>query len=355
MIAVIADDLSGAAELAGAALLHGLRAEVQTQFTAPTEADVICLDTDTRLRTAAEAAAVVARIGREVAAARPAWVFKKCDSVLRGSVLGESRALAAALGASRLTVLPANPSRGRTIQGGRYRVEGQPLHHTVFRDDPVHPRQTDLVTELLGHDLEAVITPDATSGEDIVREANALAADALPVGGVDFFSAILAARVPRRLPVVPPVAPTTVDSITLAVCGSMVSWPLRSATARTWANAVHTLPYRIDATVAALRNQRRALIGIGDGPATQGHTPEQLAAKLGAAVAAILADVPVDRLLLEGGATAMAVIRALGWSRFRASALAAPGVGVLRPADTTGPELLVKPGSYPWPPGLWPK
>ncbi len=66
-----------------------------------------------------------------------------------------------------------------------------------------------------------------------------------------------------------------------------------------------------------------------------------------------MADAPIDRLLLEGGATAIAVIRALGWTRLRATALAESGVGVLRPAGATGPELLVKPGSYPWPAGLW--
>ena len=48
MILVITDDLSGAAELAGTAFAHGLTAEVQTEFQPRTEAQVICLDTDTR-------------------------------------------------------------------------------------------------------------------------------------------------------------------------------------------------------------------------------------------------------------------------------------------------------------------
>ena len=41
MIAVIADDLSGAAELAGAAAKFGLRAEVHTVFNARTDADFV--------------------------------------------------------------------------------------------------------------------------------------------------------------------------------------------------------------------------------------------------------------------------------------------------------------------------
>ena len=51
MIVVIADDLSGAAELAGVASRHGLKAEVQTVFSADSEADVICVDAGTRAKT----------------------------------------------------------------------------------------------------------------------------------------------------------------------------------------------------------------------------------------------------------------------------------------------------------------
>ena len=42
MILVLADDLSGAAELAGIAFAHGLTAEVQTELQPRTEAQVIC-------------------------------------------------------------------------------------------------------------------------------------------------------------------------------------------------------------------------------------------------------------------------------------------------------------------------
>src|SRR5688572_7906414 len=60
MIAVIADDLSGAAELAGVACRHGLSAEVQTVFSRFSNADVICVDTDSRSLSSAKAAEKVA-------------------------------------------------------------------------------------------------------------------------------------------------------------------------------------------------------------------------------------------------------------------------------------------------------
>jgi len=48
VIAVIADDLTGAAELAGAAASFGLSAEVHTSFRPESGADVIAIDSDTR-------------------------------------------------------------------------------------------------------------------------------------------------------------------------------------------------------------------------------------------------------------------------------------------------------------------
>ena len=174
MIVVIADDLSGAAELAGAALRHGLSAEVQTEFDPNTAADVVCVDTDTRLLPAREAAGRVGAVAQSVWAARgdpPAWVFKKCDSVLRGPVLAEARAVARATGQARITIVAANPSRRRVIRDGEYFVDDQPLHLTGFARDPIHPRTTARVRQLLGGDLTGVAVPNAATTADVAELA----------------------------------------------------------------------------------------------------------------------------------------------------------------------------------------
>jgi D-threonate/D-erythronate kinase len=151
MIVILADDLTGAAELAGVAAARGLSAEVQpVTFLPDTDARVIAVDTRTRGAPADEAARRVADFARQVARAGPEWVFKKVDSVLRGPVLAEVRSAAAALGLPRTLLVPANPSRGRSIQGGRYRVGGRPLHETAFAQDPEYPATTDDVVTLLG-------------------------------------------------------------------------------------------------------------------------------------------------------------------------------------------------------------
>lgn len=351
MIVVLADDLSGAAELAGIALQHGLTAEVQTAFHAAADVDVICLDTNTRLLTDVRAAECVGRIAREVVAAGPAWIFKKCDSVLRGPVLAEARALAQVTGQSRITLLPANPSRHRIIRDGCYFVEGRPLPETVFARDPVHPRTTARVTDLLGRDLAGVTLPDAQSPDDVLQQARALPPAALPVGAADFFRALLEVRTPRLNPrPAPPLPPGP----TLLVCGSAASWPLRLAEAKARGLPAFPLPHDPAAIARTLPVTGRVLLGVGDGPATAGQSPESLATRLAESTRALLGETPVNRLMLEGGATAAAVLLALRWTRLRAVA-SLGGVAVLHPAGTNGPALFIKPGSYAWPAALWPE
>ena len=349
MIAVLADDLSGAAELAGVALRHGLTAQVQTDFQA-TGADVICLDTDSRMLSANDAAARVAGQARKVIAAGPAWLFKKCDSVLRGPVLAEARAVAAAAGFARLLVLPTNPSRGRVIRDGHYFVGEQTLHETAFARDPLHPRATSRVADLLGGSLDGISVPDVQTDAEMRRYAETLKPDTLPVGAADFFRALLEARVPRR-----PGRAKTAAGVgpTLVVCGSAAAWAQRRAEADAHAIPAFPLPHELTAIARTLPAAGRTLLGIGDGPVTQGQSPEALAARLADTVAALVRTVPVGRLLLEGGATAASVLRTLGWNRLEAVPCAGDVAG-LQPAGPAAPQVFIKPGSYAWPESLWP-
>jgi hypothetical protein len=91
---------------------------------------------------------------------------------------------------------------------------------------------------------------------------------------------------------------------------------------------------------------------------TQHGRPNDAAAfsvhRLAQAVAGIVRDIHVDRLLLEGGATAVAVIRELGWSRLRACEPCVSDVCALVPTMHRGTVLCIKPGSYPSPASIWP-
>ncbi|ACB75434.1 four-carbon acid sugar kinase family protein [Opitutus terrae] len=354
MIVVLADDISGAAELAGAALRRGFSAEVQTSFQPDTEAEVVCVDTDSRSLAPQAAEAVVAAIARQVAAARPDWVYKKCDSVLRGHVRRETQAVMAALNRRRAVLVPANPSRGRVVRNGEYFVGEQPLDQTEFARDPEHPRTTARVAELLGGELTGVVVPNTETPGDVDAHAFGLDETTLPVGGVDFFEALLRRRGAARAAVSAGSAASAGNGSVLVVCGSAAAWSVRRAEARARGVAVFPQPHDVAAICAAWRAARTALIGIGDGPATSGRSPGELVSALAGTVVEVVRRIETDRLLLEGGATAAAVVRALGWTRLRACEVAASGVGVFTPAGTVRPRVAIKPGSYSWPVEIWP-
>ena len=140
MIAIIADDFSGAAELAGIAAARGYKAEVQTVFDPASDAEVIAIDTDTRLKSEDEAASVLRVITRQILATKPAWIYKKTDSVMRGHIRAEIEAILDVSGLAKCIFIPANPSKDRVIRSGHCFVNGVPLDQTIFASDPDHPR-----------------------------------------------------------------------------------------------------------------------------------------------------------------------------------------------------------------------
>ena len=149
MIGVIADDLTGAAELGAVGLRHGLSAEIVRSGEPSGRADLVCVDTDSRSCEPAAAAKRAAVAAKMLRAAGATWIYKKVDSVLRGQVTAEVEAVMKQLQLDRALLLPANPSLGRTIHDGQYFVQGKPIHKTEFARDPEYPRRWSQVVRLL--------------------------------------------------------------------------------------------------------------------------------------------------------------------------------------------------------------
>jgi D-threonate/D-erythronate kinase len=139
-VAIIADDLTGAADTGVQLARAGYRTAVAFRGAPipPAEGlDAVALDTDSRVMPAGFAAKRVIEAGHKVRDAR--IVYKKLDSTLRGPIAAE---LAAALGASgrdRAVVAPAFPAAGRTTINGVQLVRGVPVHETEAGDDPRTP------------------------------------------------------------------------------------------------------------------------------------------------------------------------------------------------------------------------
>ncbi len=111
---VIADDITGAAEIAGIAFEKGrqVRLLCSTSVCGDTIAaeETVVIATDTRSMTEEDAAA---EIRRQTSHLSP--LFKKTDSALRGHVVAELTALMETTGFKRVVYLPANPSKGLSL------------------------------------------------------------------------------------------------------------------------------------------------------------------------------------------------------------------------------------------------
>lgn len=381
MITVIADDLTGAAEIAGLGWRHGLHAEILHRDEPPSHADLVVFDADSRNVSSAEARRRVTQILQRVQRRRPAWIYKKVDSVLRGNVVAEAEAALTALGLRRCLVVSANPAAGRIVRDGRYFIRGVPLDQTDFRHDPKHPRTSSDVLALLGplrrwevrvlppsaKALPEGITIGAAASEaDMTRWAGLVDKTVLTVGGAEFFAALLrkhglrAGEAATRAEV-DSAGPASV----LFVCGSLAEasrkfiergrdngWPVlllpKKLLQRRSGLAKLRDEWRAEVT-AALRQYPRVIMGIGHAPVPGRSTPARLGRLLTETVAQVLSEFPPAWICVEGGATAALLMERLDCRRMKVERELQTGVNVLRPARRAGPMLVCKPGSYQWP------
>jgi uncharacterized protein YgbK (DUF1537 family) len=158
LVGVVADDITGAGDIAGLFAGHGYAARVFTKDAdlervaarvREARTEVVVVDTDSRLVAPEVAAERVRAATRALQRAGCTLFWKKTCSVFRGQVGQEFDAMLEVLNESFGVAVAAFPKNGRTTAGGRHFVRGVPLHESEFKNDPVHPRMTaDLVNSL---------------------------------------------------------------------------------------------------------------------------------------------------------------------------------------------------------------
>ena len=174
LIAIIADDLTGAADAGVQFVRAGYRAAVVFHGEAAPTADIdaVSFDTDSRNISAGFAAKRVVDVARAVRGARV--VYKKLDSTLRGNVAAEIAAAFGASGRACTVVAPAFPGAGRTTVRGTQLVRGVPVDETEMRDDPQTPVREAHVPTLLADAFSSVGTLDVEDVADPERVGLAL-------------------------------------------------------------------------------------------------------------------------------------------------------------------------------------
>lgn len=381
MIIVIADDISGAAEIAAVAMLHGFTAQVQTRFNFDPTLDLIVVDTDSRSVTPTEAEQLLSQLAQELSPYRNAKFFKKVDSVLRGHVRRECTVLMKGLKKNRTLLVPANPSKGRTIEQGLYYIDGRPLQQTDFANDPEYPARSHDIETLLGEPVNQALPANPTplpngftvgtacTLNDVDQWVQRLDETTLPAGAADFFQAWLQQGQGASLSSLDRSSSNCL-SPTLIICGS-ASKTSRQAVAQAGEHGPTVFPMpenlyqptpaqdesliaRWAADIVGTLTQGGCAVAAITQPVVQDKPfAKRLRNHMAALIEQVLQQGPCQELVIEGGATARTILDRMGWQKLNIKGTYGPGIVKMSIEGMNAPLVTMKPGSYPWPEQWW--
>jgi uncharacterized protein YgbK (DUF1537 family) len=373
-VTIIADDLTGACDTGALFAGHGpVGVFVAPELPGP-EMDAAALDIETRSLSAPEAASAMRRL---IAATRARLVdhavFKKIDSTFRGPVAAELDALVEGVGARAALVCPAFPAQGRTVVHGLLSVHGVPAHESAMGLDPDYPGATSDVVDILARqsglpvsllplkevrgsreklgralrERHGLVAADAETDEDL----DALAHAALGHAGIILVgSAGLASAAARAWGHATPAPAMPAPGAWLIVAGS------RHPTTRAQIRGLEdtgVVGLRLDGpgepdldrVIDAIRSGRPAFLASGD---TLDGAREQVARRLAVATRTVLSATTPSLVVLSGGETALAVMKALGAHHLEIDGAPAHGLALGRLIAGGGPplSLLTKAGGF---------
>lgn len=363
MIVVIADDLTGAAEIAGIAWRNGLlvRMIMRLTRTIPT-CDVLVIATNTRQATKAKAIKETDDLMHKLSMLdSPLFFYKKTDSALRGHIVAELNAMMLALQKPKALLIAQNPSKERIIKNGIYYLDDLPLHQSQFYYDPEFPANTAVVEERLPgtHSLslrdslqKGINIADASSQEDIKLQLQKCSDDTILAGGADTFGHWIKMMTPDAKDVETTSEFIIPSSNVLLIQGSTQSH------ANNFGLPESLMPDDVfhgespEKWIKSLKEQfnETSLMAIRIPQPSKGG--KDYAIRLRNTMAKVTAKLVKEKaaapfhLMIEGGATAYAIIQRLGWNSFSIERELAPGVVTIQYKQTL---ITLKPGSYPWP------
>ena len=379
MIIVIADDITGAAEIAGIAHRYGLKStlhiDAMPEDMRDDDADVAVIATDARSYNADAAAEITANAVCSAyhsvgSLGTKNVLFRKTDSALRGNVEDELAAIIAHSPYEQAVYMPANPSKGRIIHNGIYYIKenaqitsagngenehwGTPIAETDFRFDPEFPALTSVVSER----FPSLYCPDAVSANDVFRVVynsfNASRATLL-AGAADLFAALLQYVYPSTAPHSEPFKGIAADARQLIVRGSTLSKniPLGIPTEAMPDNVFYEreMPEEWAGSImqAWTESKRGMILTIGEKEIRKGKNAAVYLRTAMAKVCCTLIDNSLpDELIVEGGATAFAIMQRMPWRSFSVTDEIAPGVVRIMPVENSRIHITLKPGSYEW-------
>ena len=379
MIAVIADDFTGAAEVGGVALRHGLKVVIETNVEQTEEVDLLIVATNARSMNADDAAAEVEKVTRQLLELNPKYIFKKLDSVLRGNIVHELKAQMDVMELEKAVVIAGNPYFGRLIKNGVYYVDGVPLGQTYFAHDPDFPVYTSVVKEILNANgvsdqIEMVklydelpktgmCFGDVTSPVELHKWVQKLDDETMPAGGAGFFDALLEYEFPKQK--LTKIENYQLGEKTLFVFGS--AFPKSDELIEKFTNAglvfenmpreIYSNPNFSEADmqnwashiVQRLQKNEKVIVAINYSDSKEENISFRIQKNIAQLVKAVTSKIDLDDLLIEGGATASEILKALQISTMYPFQELEAGVIQMRAKGYPDLCITTKPGSYPWP------
>ncbi len=370
LIAVIADDLTGAADTGVQLVGSGYRTAV---FFRPSgvfdDLDAVAFDADSRAMPAGFAAKRVLEAARAAREAR--LVYKKLDSTLRGNVAAELAAALGGAGRDAAVVAPAFPAAGRTTAGGTQLAGGVPVDETEMGDDPNTPAREAHLPTLLADAFSSVGLLSTGDLADPERVRQALEVNECVVADADSDSDLEAlvrgvpdparvlwagsAGLARALGSVYPGprggekgAEREPARPVLVVIGSLSGVAREQLRRLVEEYGEVAVPARTGGLEGTLAAAREALAG---GACAAVHSPEERSAS-GESALRTLAEVAArleglfEGLVLTGGATAVGVARRLGATGIRLEGEVEAGVPIGTLAGARPYPVVTKAGGF---------
>jgi D-threonate/D-erythronate kinase len=356
-IVIIADDFTGAAELAGISLRFGLTVELCVDEVKYKNADVLVVSTDSRSLIKEAALQKTEDVIKDVLQLQPSFIYKKIDSVLRGYVVDELKLQMQLVNKQRAIVMPANPTLGRTIKKGEYYINGIKINETGFVNDPEFPISSSLIRKILKNEVqvikvneelpkEGIVVGEAEKPEDYNEWAKRLDKSWVLAGAGDFFTALLSKNYPAVN-----LAEPQLQKPFLYVCGT--AFNERKTAIKKIQETTQCVCYLkndndgivLNSAIEIIKNKQQLILAFDD-EINFSLTAVELRIKMAALAKAVIEKAAVKELFIEGGSTAAAILQELNITLLEPVNELSRGVVRMKSEDLF---ITVKPGSYEMP------
>ncbi len=347
MIAVIADDFTGAAELAGISLRYGLKVELCVGEVEHKDADVLVVSTDSRSLKKNEAIRITEELLKKILELKPKLIYKKIDSVMRGYVLQEAKLQMKLMGKSRILIMPANPSLNRTIRNGEYFVDGIKITETGFAHDPEFPIKAVSIKKMLNNEVEVlkindelpakgIIVGEVSKFEDYNYWVDKATEETVLVGAGDFFTTLLNKYYQPQQQ-----NKFKIQSPHLYVCGTAFKERkefIKKLNCVSWLPEVANEEW-LKNTGDIITSKQKVAIAINEST----DSALSLRTRMAKAVKEIVTREKIKEIFIEGGSTAASILQELKITILEPTDELSRGVVRMKAGDLF---ITVKPGSY---------